>query len=377
MKTGLIRVFGLVVLAMLLVACGGSSGTTPAAPTAATEVISGTAAKGAAIEGTVTAIAANGTTVSVTIGAGGSFEVEVTGLSGPFMLKAQPSNGSDPVLFSYAAAAGVVANITPLTNLALYMANSNADPASLFDSWAAQAADLTAQIQAQQAVIKANLEAQGLLSGNGLANGIDFFTQAFAANSQGLDAVLDALSVDLSGGINIAIADVANFSFNPQIPTNGFDFNTSLGDNSGEGGTGAIPDGEFGLVFKADGTQFTRTVTTPIPGGIALAITGLGDERFLAFNSSGILDQLRMLPINQTGTFICGQGPNSFRLVEIWLGLENGLHKADVNGGSCTIVVSSVGSIYAGTFSGVVVSADGNSQVTISEGEFRVDGSSL
>ncbi len=375
MKTGLIRVLGLAALAMLLVACGGSSGTTPTTPTAATEVISGTAARGAAIEGMVTVIAADGTTVSVTIGAGGSFEVEVTGLSGPFMLKAQPSNGSDPVLFSYAAAAGVVANITPLTHLALYMANSNADPASLFDSWAAQAADLTAQIRTQQAIIKANLEAQGLLSGNGLANGIDFFTEAFSANSQGLDAVLDAVSVDLSSGINIAIANVANFAFNSQIATNGFEFNTSLGDNSGSGGSGAIADGEFGLVFKADGTQFTRTVTTPIQSGIALAITGLGDERYLAFNGSGILDQLRMLPINQTGTFVCGQGPNSFRLVEIWLGLENGLHKADVNGGSCTINVATTGSIYSGTFSGVVVSGD--SQVIISEGEFRVDGSSL
>ncbi len=255
------------------------------------------------------------------------------------------------------------------------MANGDSDPAAMFTNWASRAASVTtAQIQAQQAIINANLGAAGLLTPANLSNTFNFFTQVFSANNEGLDAVLDQISVDVSAVNKLSIPSLVSFEFNPSISTNGFAFNTSIGDDSGAGGAGgSIPDSEFGIKFKADGTQFTRTVTTPGQSGIALAITGLGDQRYLAFNDSSF-DQLRMLPINQTGTFVCGQGPD-FRLVEIWISLADGQYKADVNGGSCTIVVSSAGDIYSGVFSGVVVKGD--SQVTISEGEFRVDGSAL
>ncbi|MBC8210957.1 MAG: hypothetical protein H8E21_07790 [Gammaproteobacteria bacterium] len=154
---------------------------------------------------------------------------------------------------------------------------------------------------------------------------------------------------------------------------------TPVTGNGGGSTTGApeIPAGEFGLAFKLDGVVTQRTTATPTLPGIALAITGLGTERYLAFLGTGVTDQLRMIPINTTGTYTCGAGPNSFRLVEMWLSLP-GSHKADASKGSCTISVTSVGSVYAGTFSGTVISdSDGVTAVSITEGVFRVDGSSL
>lgn len=468
----------LILLAFSMLGCGTSSDDN----TPSSEFVTGTAATGAAIDGSVTLIDVSGVPVSVTIQADGSFRVEVTGMNAPFMLRADPSNGSSPVLYSYASAAGVVANITPLTNLTLYMANSNADPSNLFNNWTTVASNMASQILTQQAVIKANLAAAGLLSANGLPDTVDFFTSVFNANSQGLDAVLDSITVDLSAGLSVSIPGNSGFSFNALIDTSRFssaggavtgsgtlpssvasqvvdmafccaaagapysngqvvkftfsssgtlllgepstvvsstftvddsnptvalytwddgtysyelsvlnnaihEVNVSLSaDNTFLGqfaptspstSTGGISENEFGLVFKADGLLTTRTIATVDHRGIALAITGLGNDRYLAFIGTGVTDQLRMIPINQTGTYTCGQGPNSFRLVEIWLSLNGGTHTADTNGGSCTITVESVGDLYSGTFNAVVLPAGGGASVAITEGQFRVDGSSL
>lgn len=228
----LLSFLSIIILLSTLAACGGSDSD----PSATERYLSGTAAKGAAIVGTVTAVDANGVTATATIGTDGSFQVQVTGLVAPFMLQAEPSNGSDPVQYSFAAALGDVANITPLTSLALYLANGNADPASLFNGWGSSASDLTAAIQAQQAIVNANLEAAGLLSGNGLANTFNFFTQEFNANGQGLDAVLDSLTVDLSSGVSVSVSGNSGFNFNVSIDTSGF----SIGGGGSTSG-GSLP----------------------------------------------------------------------------------------------------------------------------------------
>lgn len=241
----LFLLFSYLFLALSLTACGGGSSKSDSDTTE--QYLTGTAAKGAPIAGTVTTIDAGGVTATTTIAADGSFQVQVTGLTGPFMLKAEPSNGSDPVLYSFAAGLGDVANITPLTSLALFMANGNADPASLFDTWASAASNLTTSIQAQQAIVNANLEAAGLLSGNGLSNTFNFFTQVFSTNGQGLDAVLDSLTVDLSSGISVNVSGNGGFSFNESISTTGF----TIGGGSSNSATlpayvaGQIVDMEF------------------------------------------------------------------------------------------------------------------------------------
>jgi hypothetical protein len=80
--------------------------------------------------------------------------------------------------------------------------------------------------------------------------------------------------------------------------------------------------------------------------------------------------RLRMIPINTTGIFTCGQGPNSFRLVEAIVAVGGVQYVANNTAGSCTIEVSSVGSTYEGTFSGTFVNTGGES-IAVTSGQFR------
>ena len=80
-------------------------------------VITGTAAKGAALSGNVSATCASGTGVA-TVQSGGNYRVEVINGAGPCLLEFTPSSGGAK-LYSVTTGTGssAVANITPLTNL--------------------------------------------------------------------------------------------------------------------------------------------------------------------------------------------------------------------------------------------------------------------
>jgi hypothetical protein len=144
------------------------------------------------------------------------------------------------------------------------------------------------------------------------------------------------------------------------------------------GGASRVPEGRFGAVLDVNGTTFQYL---PDNAGVVIPITGLGAQRFLTMGGggSGVPNsvQLRMIPINQTGNFTCGEGPNSFRIVHIWFIDQNGVsYRAGEGQGDCSITVSQVGAVYEGTFSGRVVS-DAGDTITLSDGSFRNDGSSL
>ena len=105
-------------LSIVIVACGGGGGgSTPASTT-----ITGTAAAGAPIVGTVT-IKDSSTPAKdkfVTIAADGKYTIDVSGLTAPFMLRADGAVGGRTYsLYSAAASADVngTINITPLTDL--------------------------------------------------------------------------------------------------------------------------------------------------------------------------------------------------------------------------------------------------------------------
>ncbi|WP_243688663.1 hypothetical protein [Geotalea toluenoxydans] len=104
--------------ALILAACGGGGGgTTPAATT-----ISGTAAAGAPIIGSVT-IKDSSTpakTKTVTIAADGKYTVDVSDMTGPFMVRADGYvGGNEYHLYSAGTTADVggTINVTPLTDL--------------------------------------------------------------------------------------------------------------------------------------------------------------------------------------------------------------------------------------------------------------------
>ena len=105
-----------VIAVFALSGCGGGGGSSSGT------VISGTAAAGAAIIGTAT-IKDSSTppkTKSVTIAADGSYSIDVSELTAPFMLRADGDvGGRHYSLFSAATLADVngTINITPLTDL--------------------------------------------------------------------------------------------------------------------------------------------------------------------------------------------------------------------------------------------------------------------
>lgn len=120
-----------------LVACGGGGGGSDVPPTTPdTPLIYGTAAQGAAMDGTVSVEDSAGRIVSTPIsGTSGEFSVSATGLVAPFMLKATSGDGKT-VLYSAAAVAGRV-NVTPMTHVSLMRLaaqNNLKGPATLYAS---------------------------------------------------------------------------------------------------------------------------------------------------------------------------------------------------------------------------------------------------
>jgi hypothetical protein len=198
----------LLFLGVVLSACGGGGDAVVAVTAPAAITLSGTAATGAAIAGRIYLKDAAGHEQFVDT-TDGRFSFTVTGLSPPFMLKAQWSvNGTTQTLYSLAAtaAAGTV-NITPLTHLALVSAAGAialdaayaAGSASTFATIAAALPAALAQVQQSFAPLFA---AQGVAHANP-------FGDVFAADHGGMDAVLDGVSVSYLAG-TVTVADKAS-----------------------------------------------------------------------------------------------------------------------------------------------------------------------
>ncbi len=187
--------------------CGGGSGsssptstTSSGNTTPAASIVSGVAAAGTPIAGTVYLIDASSPakTLSTTINADGSFSFDVTGLTAPYFLKAVgTANGQNYTLYSLAGAAGT-ANINPLSNLAVVRANGGVDPAALY------AAPTATQLQTLQAALASSISQiqtllQQILSQYGVAS-TNFITDTYTANHTGLDLLFDFVAVVVNNG---------------------------------------------------------------------------------------------------------------------------------------------------------------------------------
>jgi len=193
---------GSLITAMLAVAgCGGGSGGSAEVPVATT--LSGTAAAGAPIIGQVTVKGSLGVTKSALIEADGTYDVDVTGLTAPYRLRAVGTVGGKTYkLHSYAEAADVGGNvnITPFTDLIVANAASQVAE-SYFDS--ATPADLDpAEVDAQEAALQAKL--QDVFNALGVATAIDLLNSTFSADHSGLDAALDAVRIEVDPALQIA-----------------------------------------------------------------------------------------------------------------------------------------------------------------------------
>lgn len=138
--------------------------------------------------------------------------------------------------------------------------------------------------------------------------------------------------------------------------------------------------GVYGALLQINGVIADYTTDTPaVTNAVVIPITGLGDERYLTMggNPPGSANniQLRMLPIGQTGSYTCGEGPSSFRLVHVYLVQEFVTYRAEGDVGDCSIEVLRADELYEGTFSGTFVNDEG--QTLTAQGSFRNDGSGL
>ena len=200
-----LRSVQLILIALLVVSCGGEGTGSPGAPVSstATNTLSGTAAAGAAIVGQVTVKGSLGNTKSALIEADGTYNVDVTGLTAPYRLRAVGTVGGRTYkLHSYAEAADVGGNvnITPFTDL--IVANAAGQIAeSYFDSNTPADLDPT-ELAAQEDALQAKL--QNVFTALGLGTAVDLLNQSFSADHSGLDAVLDMVRVDVDPALNVA-----------------------------------------------------------------------------------------------------------------------------------------------------------------------------
>jgi hypothetical protein len=113
------------------------------------------------------------------------------------------ANGQNYTLYSLAGAPGI-ANINPLSHLAVVQANNGADPASLYTT-------LTpAQLQAIKtalATVIPQIQAllQQILSQYGIST-TNFISDAYIANHIGLDLLFDMIAIDINNG-NLTITN--------------------------------------------------------------------------------------------------------------------------------------------------------------------------
>ncbi len=95
-SAGLLTIYG----------CGGGGGGTAAEPVAVVaQSFSGNAAAGRPLVGTVTVKDANGVSRSTPIGANGAYTVDVTGMTAPFVFRAEGNVGGRNYILHWAASA--------------------------------------------------------------------------------------------------------------------------------------------------------------------------------------------------------------------------------------------------------------------------------
>lgn len=201
---------------VLMSACSSDS-TTAVVPASTPSTLTGTAATGAAILGDVTVKDINGTEKIIATASDGSFTLDVTGMSPAYLLKIVPTDGSE-TLYSYATQNGQTVNLTPATNLAVFLAAGKNDLDALYSSWNGTALSPTRVADAQNTVL-ANLTTQLTDAGLDTAS-FDFFTTSFAADGTGADAVLDNISVTIDAAtqsVTVADASGVDLAFNETI----------------------------------------------------------------------------------------------------------------------------------------------------------------
>jgi uncharacterized protein (TIGR03437 family) len=156
--------------------------------------LSGTAAAGAPIIGTVTVKDSLGAERVTLIEADGSYSIDVTGMTAPFALRADGYVGNNEYhLYSASATAeanGTV-NITPFTDLII--ADLAGDIAANYYDSEAFATLTSDDLAAAETALQTKL--QPILTALGVSDSIDLLRTSFDTDHTGLDAVIDVVKV--------------------------------------------------------------------------------------------------------------------------------------------------------------------------------------
>ncbi len=176
--------------------------------------ISGVAAVGAPLVGTVTVKDALGATRTAVIGTNGSYSIDVSGMTAPFVFRAEGSaNGIHAIVHSVATAADLDGriNVTQLTdlivsNIAGQLAQNYFDR---FEQGGNAALATPALVDAEVAKLKEKL--LPVLSALGVDAAIDLLRTAFTPLADPLDKALDLIRVSYDTDANVAtISNVVN-----------------------------------------------------------------------------------------------------------------------------------------------------------------------
>lgn len=201
-----------VALGALLTACNSNndSSNNSATPTPTAKTISGTAAAGAPIVGQVTIKDANGVLKTVNLDINGKYSIDVTGLTAPFVFRAQGKAGTRTVsLFSAATSEDInhTINITPFTDLMI--ANLAGQAAEKYFENPVFSKLTTDELNSARTVLTQRL--LPALTSLGVPGSFDLLRSAFSANHTGFDAVMDTVQVTVDPATNKAsITDLIN-----------------------------------------------------------------------------------------------------------------------------------------------------------------------
>lgn len=262
---------------LTLAGCGGGGESSAITPIAST-MLSGTVAGGAAVIGNVIVTDSNGATKGATIEANGKYTIDVSGMTGPFMLKAAGTVGNTSVTYYSAATqadVGGTVNVTPFTNM--IVSNIAAQMAETYFSDPANIAKIgtlitPAKLVDAQLALKAKL--QPVLSSLGISDSIDLLRTSFAADHSGMDAVLDLVKVETDTVTNIAT--LKNALTSTVLGTD--DVATSTDDKSAVAATGVTTAAATDLqTVMAKLDNFAKLFATSLPTIDALTNSGVFD----------------------------------------------------------------------------------------------------
>ena len=205
-----------ILLAVFLTACGAGGGGGDGVSSSGSLTISGIAAAGAPIVGIVNVKGADGGTASSPIDADGTYSIDVSSLTAPYILYAEGTVDNRTVsLYSYADGPGQI-NITPITDFILRYAVGSS-PDSIYNNWNGTQVN-SSDVNNAEDIVKQQI--QPVLNSVGLSN-VDLLSDPFTVGEEGMDTVLEALDISYNGKQVTVTNEYTGSSFTDDITSPG------------------------------------------------------------------------------------------------------------------------------------------------------------